>query len=561
MEPATMMQRVSRYFETARHLKPSQLAYWVARRTLGRSYKLSRGSTVYLRTGTTMSDPVQPRRILGVGNEFRFLNVTHQFPDGIDWTCSSVSKLWRYNLHYFDYALDPNRATEWIEAVVTDWIAQNPPSKTDGWEPYPVSLRVVNWIKFALTRCPGEVDDEKPWLLSLYQQLDWLDRNVEKEILANHLLKNAKALVMGGSFFAGPTADRWLKKGLLLLLREADEQFLEDGGHYERSLMYHSIAVEDILDVVNLSLASSNLLPDHAIEKLTKKCLAGLNFLEEICCPDGEIPLFNDAAFGIAPTVAELSDYGTRILGYSPLVHGSAPRLIDKPSTGYFGYRSGQDMLLVDAGPMGPSYQPGHGHCDLLSFELVLNGQRIIVDSGVFSYENDALRHILRSTAAHNTVRLDGEEQSDIWASFRVGRRARPGEILLDAQLPDRFYLRGTHDGYRHLPGRPIHERTFDCDVRQRWEITDRIKGEGNHQIESFLHIHPDIQVRSESGSFVLLNSSGELFCRIRGVGADVSLMPSYFCPEFGVKETGQTIRLSLDVELPAEFGFTIERV
>lgn len=494
------------------------------------------------------------------GEEFRFLNVSCQFPGGIDWGCANVSKLWRYNLHYFDYVLDPCRPADWVEAVIADWVRKNPPGKSDGWEPYPVSLRVVNWIKFALTRSPGGVVGEGQWLDSLYQQLAWLERNVEHEILANHLLKNAKALVLGGAFFAGSSADRWLETGLRLFLREVEEQVLQDGGHYERSLMYHAIVVEDLLDVLNLAVASPGLVSEREAAMLEAKSRAGLEFLEELCCPDGEIPLFNDAAFGISATASALSEYGARVIGHGSLAHSAAPRLIDKPATGYFGYRAGDEMLLIDAGPIGPTYQPGHGHCDMLSFELVLDSQRVIVDSGVFSYENDELRHRLRGTAAHNTVRIDSEDQSDIWGAFRVGRRAKPFGIALDAQLPERFVLRAAHDGYRHLTGHPIHERTFTCDIGRRWAIADLVLGQGRHHVESFIHIHPDIRVRYEAEAFVLFGDGDTPICRIRVDGADVELVSSIYCPEFGMRQESCAIRMSLNARLPAALGYTIER-
>ena len=553
------MQRISRYYETARYLRAGQLAHWAWRRALGRSYRIPDVGLVTLRPGVTMVPPIPPRRTIVHGDEFRFLNVGRRFAHGIDWRSPDQSKLWRYNLHYFDYALDPGCPVDRIETAIADWILRNPPTPTDGWEPYPVSLRIVNWVKFALARVTGQLS-EKAWLTGLFRQLAWLEHNLEHEILANHLLKNAKALFFGGAFFAGPAAERWLETGRRLLLREATDQILADGGHYERSLMYHAIALEDLLDVLNLASASPGLLQAEDTEVIASQAHAALQFMEEVAYPDGELPLFNDAAFGVAASIAGLVEYGGRVVGYRPLAKSSGPRAIDKPDTGYFGYRDADDMLLIDAGPLGPDYQPGHGHCDFLSFELVLNRQRVVVDSGVFGYDADALRCRIRGTAAHNTVQIDGQEQSDIWGSFRVGRRARVIGVGLASRLPDGLDFRAAHDGYRFLTGRPTHERRISYRFANNWTVSDRISGSGRHKIESIINIHPDLHIGQADGTFAISRSDGQPICLIRPHNGMATLAPSLYCPEFGLRQEGQAIRITLTADLPASLGYTIER-
>src|SRR5690606_28107918 len=121
------------------------------------------------------------------------------------------------------------------QQLIDSWIAGNPATAGDGWEPYPLSLRVVNWIKAWLQGGLASQPVPQHWLDSLATQLAWLERRVEYHLLANHLLKNGKALFFGGLFLAGPDAERWRRLGLGILLREADEQILPDGGHFERS--------------------------------------------------------------------------------------------------------------------------------------------------------------------------------------------------------------------------------------------------------------------------------------------------------------------------------------
>src|SRR5690606_37317091 len=90
---------------------------------------------------------------------------------------------------------------------------------------------------------------------SLAVQVRWLRRCLEIHLLGNHLIANAKALVFAGLYFSGPEAHRWLATGLRILEREIAEQILPDGGQFERSTMYHALAYEDMLDLVNATTA------------------------------------------------------------------------------------------------------------------------------------------------------------------------------------------------------------------------------------------------------------------------------------------------------------------
>lgn len=545
-----------RYMATGRHLRPKQAFYWVFRRGLGRRYRVPQQPAIRLRANFAMADVAATTNSGLAGNSFNFINQPWHFPGGIDWHLTSHPLLWRYNLHYFDYALDPSRDTAWVVATMKDWIAKVPSGPNDGWQPYPVSLRVVNWIKFWLLH-PG--DFELTWHTSLYQQVSWLERNLEYEIQANHLLKNAKALVFGGAFFAGRVADRWLRTGLQLLLTECRDQFLADGGHFERSAMYHAIALEDLLDVINLARATPGLLPAAVLAELIDTAAAAAAYLAKTTPPSGGLPMFNDSVDGIAKDAATLAHYAETLGVASRVAHQDSTYLIDKPQTGYFGYRHQDEWLLIDAGPIGPAHQPGHGHCDLLSFELVIDGRQIVVDSGVFDYENTGFRRSLRRTAAHNTLRIDRTEQSDVWGGFRVGRRARPGEVMLQEDLPASFRFTGTHDGFAHLSGRPVHHRTIECRIGQSWQVTDHVRGTGQHLLESFVHFHPDLRLRREDGHWLLVDAADTQLLRVSVNGGNSEMRQTAYCPAFGIRRHKETLRISITTSLPHTFGYLIE--
>jgi len=169
----------------------------------------------------------------------------------LGWDDPGTEKLWRYNQHYFDdlNAENSNQRVSWHQALLINWVTHNLPGQGTGWEPYPTSLRIVNWIKWALAghHLPDVC------VQSLAVQVRWLTKRLEKHLLGNHYFSNAKALVFAGLAFEGKEADAWLQKGLRIIELQLPEQVLSDGGNFERSPMYHSIFLEDMLDLINVA--------------------------------------------------------------------------------------------------------------------------------------------------------------------------------------------------------------------------------------------------------------------------------------------------------------------
>jgi uncharacterized heparinase superfamily protein len=316
-----------------------------------------------------------------------------------------------------------------------------------------------------------------------------------------------------------------------------------------------------MLDVLNLVFGSTGLMSGRAVTRLVRHADNALSYLQDLTYPTGQLPMFNDSVAGIAPDVAYLRSFARAILPHVDTRAARDTALINKASTGFYGYRHGTEMLLIDGGAPSPSYQPGHSHCGLLGFELVVAGCPVIVDSGVYDYEPTPLRHLLRSTVAHNTVRIDRDEQSDIWGAFRMGRRARPGRISLSADLPNRFRFTGAHDGYRHRSGRPVHRRVIECRIGHRWQILDEITGGGTHLLESFLHFHPGLRLEGQGDAWVATCQDSGLRFRITSAGGICQLGPSTYCPGFGVRQSNWMLALRAEAALPAQLIYTIEKV
>lgn len=423
---------------------------------------------------------------------FRFLNETRDL-DSCGWDDPQCLKLWRYNLHYFDdlAATHAGERRDWHRALILRWISENPPGRGSGWEPYPISLRVVNWIKWGLLVEP--LDDAA--IHSLAVQMRWLCKRIEWHLLGNHLLANAKALVIAGLFFEGPEAEGWLAKGLAILARQLPEQVLADGGHFELSPMYHAIILEDLMDI--LAMAESfgqSAQPEIAgMRDIVTRMRA---WLAAMTHPDGGPAFFNDAAFGIAPRRETLEAYAGRL--EMPQVSSPGEGAHHLVASGYVRVNRGPVAAILDTAAVGPDYIPGHAHADTLSFELSHAGERVLVNTGTSTYEAGARRKAERATAAHNTVEIDGLDSSEVWSSFRVARRARITdlEITHDAGT-DR--IGAAHDGYRaRLPGRPLHRRTWTF-AADAVTIDDAIEGAQPLAAVARYHLAPGITAALEA--------------------------------------------------------------
>lgn len=444
---------------------------------------LSRGDCCGLRLAAPVpgQDPAQ----IAAGR-FTFVGQACDLGGEPDWEAPGRPRLWQYNLHYFDWlwSLLPGKEDDWKTArrLTLDWIERHPPARgACGWEPYPTSLRLINWaLLFGVRRRELVVADpafEAALLQSVAGQARWLEMNLETHIQANHLLENLAALACVGSVFCGAAAEQLLGRILPLLRREIAEQILPDGMHYERSPMYH-LRILWLVEMLSEAWANEVQSIVRDLREPMKLALACLRH------PDGEIAQFNDAAIGI---------YSDGWREEKEIQFGAWAL----PEAGYYGYRDQFDnYVVIDAGPVGPDHQPGHAHADFLSFELSLGGRRVITDTGIGTYERGKQREYERSTAAHNTVMVDGEDSVEVWGSFRVGRRVKP-RVIGWAPAEDGFVLEAEHDGYRHLPSAALHRRTL------RWRdgalmISDRVSVRREAQVVSRIHLAPGVEARVE---------------------------------------------------------------
>lgn len=470
---------------------------------------------------------------------FRFLSVERELHEAGDWNRADWPRLWLYNAHYFDdlVADGASARAAWHRDLIARWIAENPPGQGRGWEPYPTALRIVNWVKWVLAA--NALDESARHSLAV--QARWLRRRLEFHLLGNHLWADAKALVFAGAFFEGAEADLWRDRGLVLLRRELGEQILADGGHFERSPMYHAIVLEDLLDLVQLAAVHPGLFAEADIAHWKTTAMRMQHWLAVMTHPDGEIALFNDAALGITPNQAALEAYA-RTLGLPP---DPAPLAAIEalPDSGYVRLQAGSAVLIADVGVIGPDYLPGHAHADTLSFELSLHGQRVLVNGGTSTYEPGPERLRQRGTAAHNTVMVDRQDSSEVWSGFRVACRARPHDVAWGVDAMGALWLAAAHDGYRRLPGQVTHRRRWEMDEK-RLRVMDVLAGSFADAKASF-RFRPGVQLQPErSDAGMAVTDAWSMRWQARGHGT-LEATPGNWHPRFGISEQCHVLVLS----------------
>ena len=403
------------FYRTVKHLKPIQLFYQVKYRLIKPAYvALEAPSFDVPKLKTT---PIHKYKCVE-GGKFTFLNLEHEFAG---WNFAENGVLWAYNQNYFDWinqeGVSAEEGSKWLDRFIEDL-----PNNKVGLAPFPIALRCVNWVKFF---CKYPDSATKVRLDSLYSQLRLLEKMLEYHLLGNHLLEDAYSLFIGASFF---NEKRMLWKANKLLLSQLEEQLLKDGAHYEQSPMYHCILLDRLLDCINIEKSVGGNHKEAFARRM-------LGHLESIVWANGTIPILNDSANGIAPTPNQLFDYAKRLgLKWDP-----APM----KECGYRKMREGSLEVIVDVGNITATYQPGHTHADTFNYEMRINGQPFIVDTGVSTYNKTERRLLERSTIAHNCVSSDGKNSSEVWSGFRVGRRCHV-EVEEDTEST----FEAVHDGF-----------------------------------------------------------------------------------------------------------------
>lgn len=526
-----MLEKISLYYRTIKFLKPIQI-YWRLIYYLLRSFH-------YVKNPKVTFNDFQNYKWIKINlktshyinnSNLKILNTNYDLSKN-GWNPENFPKLLVYNLHYFEYLLfKKKKKPKDIELnLILDWIKKNPIGKTIGWDSYPTSLRLVNWIKWIL----NENISHKKLTDSISIQSNWLFSRLEWHLLGNHLFVNAKALIYCGLFFKGKVAKKWLSKGVNVIEDQLKEQILEDGGHFELSTMYHSLILEDILDLINLGVSYSHHLNKSQRDfflNLKKIAIKMLYWHDKMHHPDNKISFFNDATFGVSSDYLRLKKIAKK-LGIKN--NDEQKELIFFRNSGYFRFDKWSVVLIGDVAMAGPSYMLGHAHADTLSFEMSVNKNRLVVNSGVSTYSKSKERLLQRGTSSHSTLNYGNQNSTEVWSSFRVGRRAN---ITINKYFKnkDKLFMSASHDGYNFLDKNYIHRRDWSLE-KNLLTIEDYFKNNHVFGIEIKFFLHPFIEPQLLKGKIVCLNSKrkNKLAEFIFEKNLKIELIKTYWYPGF----------------------------
>ncbi len=427
------------------------------------------------------------------------------------------------------------------------------------------ALRLINWsaawqlvggVRSRLFEGEEGEAFRQRWLISVYQHAEFISGHLSLHSSANnHLIGEVAGLYLAGVAWPHwPRAAQWRTRGKKILEREALLQNAPDGVNREQAVSYQQWE----LDLLLIPLLAARANGDDFAPAYLGRIEAMLVYLASIMDVGGNLPMFGDAddgyvvrldarpgfcryrsllatgaiMFGRGDFKAKagaLDDKTRWLLGPDAdfafaAVDTSAVRLPIRrefPDGGY--YVLGSDFetpaeirLVADAGPLGYREIAAHGHADALSFTLSVGGCEFFVDPGTFAYHTESnWRSYFRGTSAHNTLRIDGQDQSEQGGNFMWLRKARAGcsKWSTDAHA-DSF--EGWHDGYTALADPVTHRRRIVlAKPTRRIVIEDTLEMRGEHDVELFLHCHEECEVRGEHNALTLTRGWRTLTLRL----------------------------------------------
>lgn len=421
------MGKVALYWNTIKYMKPSQIYYRIVKKigircTIGCIPDTNYGDVSLIKTPIDFDkDSVFLERFDAdeiLNNKVTFLHSSKEFLWNEKWEFEDQSALWNFNLHYFEYlfsmllAYEKTGNRDYFDKTIfciESWIKENPEGEGIGWSPYTIDLRLTNWISYyCMTEKKLPTEFKVRLIESIHRQYVYLSKHIEKDILGNHYFEDLKTLVLCSLFFQD---NMMLQASLKAFKAECKEEILSDGMHFELSPMYHKIIFEGLLRVI--VALRGNRIKETELENLIQPMLdVAWSFEEGL----ERIPLFNDCGNNVAKSIASFVKICKKEFEITPHFKSNLE------DSGFYIYKWDNWKMIVDAGQVGPNYIPGHAHSDAMSFELFKDGKPVITNCGTYGYQCKE-RQFFRSTASHNTVMVDGVEQSQCWGAFRVAKR------------------------------------------------------------------------------------------------------------------------------------------
>ncbi len=471
----------------------------------------------------------------------------HRNPDLV----GDIKYLWEPNRHLHlvtvaqAYKLTGERKyIEFIISSIRSWIEQCRYMLGPNWNSsLELGIRLINWSlvwrivggeKTFLEQTDGDHHFISLWFKSIYQHCHFISSHFSGHSSAgNHLIGEAAGLYCATSVWNfWPSCDSWRARAKSILIKESINQVFDDGVTKEQTTAYQQFVVDFLL----FSGLLGNQLDDSFPPEYWKRIHKMIRFLAAIMDAKHHIPMIGDADDGFVSCLSQEPDFcpfsslittGAALFddpylklkstsfdhksywllgekGFNKYNKVSDPPF-DKtdsfPDGGYYILGSELDTsreirILVDTGPLGLHPLAAHGHADSLSLLLNVAGTEVLVDPGTYAYHTKRnMRYYFRGTSAHNTVRVDGQDQSVQGGTFMWSRHAVT-QVINQESSPDKECISAEHDGYSRLPDPATHQRTVSYDKHEhRIHITDQIKSECSHDIELFWHLSEHCKV------------------------------------------------------------------
>jgi hypothetical protein len=398
-----------------------------------------------------------------------------------------------------------------------------------------------------------------------------------------------------GLFFIGtlcpeiPAAARWQRKGLDIVLAEAERQVRPDGAYFEQSLYYHVYALDFFLHT--RALAARNGV---AVPASFNAILGRMLEVVQVLCRNGAPQGFGDDDGGRVfnprrnrpENMSDPLAVGAALLGSESVGQGAVPteeaiwmfgdKAVELPRAGYDApgplsaaaftdgglYVMASDgenpaQMLIDAGPQGQGTS-GHGHADALSVRLWTKNRRWLVDPGSYVYVSAGdERSQFRGTGAHNTLRVDGLDQAAPGNAFSWNGLP---EVSAEGWIAGSIFtfFAGSHTGYRRLADPVLHRRMIFSLRSEYWLVRDIAEGAGEHALEIFWHFAEDVNVAPSSGAVTATQAAGGEKLALLGASPQkwgLAVAEGWVSPVYGERLAAPVASFAARLQLPAEHG------
>jgi len=475
------------------------------------------------------------------------LGMARELGDPPSWQHVDAPLLWRFHLHYWDWAwglaadADRDAASNVFARLWRSWRAAIRFGSGEAWLPYPAALRAWSWCGQYRDLVAG-TDLEGLFIAELADHAGFLRWHLESDVGGNHLIKDLKALAGLAVFFGD---QRLLRRVLRLLTNQVSVQVLPDGGHFERAPAYHCQVLADLIDTAELVEAAD--VPGGA--ELTGAIRRMRRWLDRVLLPDGQAPLLNDGYPVPTSLLAALRPE-------PPAEPERAEPLVVLPDTGLVRAAIGGWHLLADIGAPCPETLPAHAHADTFGCLVHVDGIPLLVDTGTSTYAPGPVRQYERSTAAHSTVQIDGADSTEVWGAFRAGRRAKVSQVATRATA-HAVVIEAAHDGFGWLPGNPVHRRRWSLTASEL-TVDDEVTGSGRHAITVRWHLAPGTGVRIETDPADWPDASDVAITAAAALSANAGIRVGADIRPGIIVGFGASCSLSLDVRsAPVAIGFS----